>query len=236
MLAVEDLAVSYGKVTAVKGISLRVGEGELVGLIGANGAGKSTTLLTLSGVLRPDRGNIVFDGKKLGRRTPESLVRDGLVLVPEGRHVFGRLTVEENLRLAAAAVRSSAGKAEDLERVFELFPILRERLRGYAGRLSGGEQQQLALARALLLRPKLLLLDEPSLGLAPLLVDRVFDTVDTLRADGATILLVEQNASQTLAIADRCYVMQAGAIQAEGTASELQSSDVVSSAYLGTVV
>lgn len=236
MLSVDDVVVSYGKVTAVKGISLRVGEGELVGLIGANGAGKSTTLLTVAGVLRAQRGEISFDGKKLGRRTPEALVRDGLVLVPEGRHVFGRLTVEENLRLAAAAVRGSTGKAEDLDRVFTLFPILKERLRGYAGRLSGGEQQQLALARALVLRPKLLLLDEPSLGLAPLLVDRVFDVVDTLRKGGATILLVEQNASQTLAIADRCYVMQAGAIQAEGTAEEIRTSDVVSSAYLGTVV
>jgi branched-chain amino acid transport system ATP-binding protein len=235
VLRVDDLVVTYGRTAAVQHVSLTVERGELVGLLGANGAGKSTTLLTIAGVLRASHGSIVFNGKDIGRRTPEALVRDGLVLVPEGRHIFGRLTVEENLRLAAAAVSSRGGRGADYDRVFSLFPVLQERLRGYAAKLSGGEQQQLAIARALLARPNLLLLDEPSLGLAPLLVDRVFETVERLRGDGATILLVEQNAAQALAISDRSYIMQSGRIKTAGASADLRESDDVATAYLGAV-
>jgi branched-chain amino acid transport system ATP-binding protein len=233
MLSVDDLHVRYGAITALRGISLTVAEGEIVGLIGANGAGKSTTLRSLVGIVRPTRGTIIFAGESLLGRTPESIVRRGISLVPEGRRIFPGLSVEENLRLGAAIQRDRAAIATDLERWYGFFPILGERRRQPGGTLSGGQQQMLAIARALMARPRLLLLDEPSLGLAPKLVDDVFKLIVQLRGLGMTILLVEQNVRMTLDIVDRAYLLKTGVVEYAGSPAEVRAYADIESAYLG---
>jgi branched-chain amino acid transport system ATP-binding protein len=232
MLRAEDLVVRYGPVTALRGVSLEVAEGEVVGLIGPNGAGKTTTLHAICGFQPPVKGIVTLDGKALSGSSPEAIARRGVALVPEGRHIFATLTVAENLRLGLTARRAN-GSAEALERALERFPVLRRFYRSSAGRLSGGEQQQLAIARALLANPRLLLLDEPSLGLAPFLVDLVFDTLAELHEEGVTILLVEQNAARTVAFADRTYVLRTGAIAHAGTREQLAREVDLAEAYLG---
>jgi branched-chain amino acid transport system ATP-binding protein len=232
-LSVENLTVCYGAIRALDGISLRVEQGEVVTLIGGNGAGKSTTLRTISGLLRPKQGTVEFDGKSIVGAPPHRIVCQGLVQVPEGRGIFANLTVEENLQLGAYARSDRATIRCDRDRALDLLPRLRERLKQSAGTLSGGEQQMLAIARALLARPRLLMLDEPSLGLAPQVVQTVFQVIREIAAAGTTILLVEQNAGMALQAADRAYVIEVGEIQMEGAASELAQSDQVRKAYLG---
>ena len=233
-MLLEDVVVAYGAILAVRGITLSVGTGELVALIGSNGAGKTTTLRTISGLLRPRAGRLTYEGADLTRLPPHEVVARGIVQVPEGRQIFGGLTVRENLLLGTTARRrDSAAIDEDLERVFALFPILRERRGQPGGTLSGGEQQMLAIGRALMARPKLLLLDEPSLGLAPLVVNRIFEVIARLKSEGTTILLVEQNARKALAIADRAYVMETGRIVLSGPAPGLAANPAVERAYLG---
>jgi branched-chain amino acid transport system ATP-binding protein len=232
-LAVENLKVCYGAIQALHGISLRVEQGEVVTLIGGNGAGKTTTLRAISGLLRPTEGSIVFDGASIVGAQPHSIVRRGVVQVPEGRGIFANLTVEENLQMGAYARNDRQAIRADHERALELLPRLRERLQQTAGTLSGGEQQMLAIARALLAKPRLLMLDEPSLGLAPQVVQTVFQVIREIAAAGTTILLVEQNAGMALRAADRAYVIEVGEIQMEGPASELVRSDEVRKAYLG---
>ena len=234
MLELRDVEVYYGSIRALKGVSLRVAEGELVTLIGSNGAGKSTLLKTISGLLRPKAGSLAYDGQPLDRLAPHRIVALGISHCPEGRRLFGRLTVAENLRLGAVQRRDRNGTQQDLERVGELFPVLKERSGQPAGTLSGGEQQMLAIGRALMSRPKLLLLDEPSLGLAPLLVEAIFETIQQLKREGTTVLLVEQNARLALEIADRAYVMETGRIMLSGRADELQHNPQVEHTYLGT--
>ncbi|HET7089611.1 MAG TPA: ABC transporter ATP-binding protein [Anaerolineae bacterium] len=234
MLELHDVEVYYGSIRALKGVSLTVAEGELVTLIGSNGAGKSTTLKTISGLLRPKGGRVQYRGQPIDRLPPHQIVALGISHCPEGRHIFGRLTVAENLRLGAVRRRDPDGIRQDRERVYELFPVLKERSRQLAGTLSGGEQQMLAIGRALMSRPKLLLLDEPSLGLAPLLVAAIFDTIQQLKHAGTTILLVEQNARLALGIADRGYVMETGRIILAETAAELKANPQVEHTYLGT--
>jgi branched-chain amino acid transport system ATP-binding protein len=233
VLRLANVSVRYGRAEAVAGISLEVGAGEAVGLVGPNGAGKTTILSAIAGVLRPAAGTIELDGRSTARAAPEALVRRGLALVPEGRQILMTLTVEENLRLPTYA-RSDGDGAAAIERELERFPILRTYFRQHAGRLSGGEQQQLAIARALLTGPRLLMLDEPSLGLAPKMVDTVFAALEGLRREGVTILLVEQNATRALGFADRTYVVSSGRVVAKGTREELQRSDTVRESYLGT--
>ena len=233
MLAVENLEVRYGKVAAVRGISLRVEEGELVSVVGPNGAGKSSTLLALAGAISPADGSISLDGERIDGRGPEAVARLGVSLVPEGRGVFTQLTVEDNLRLGATLRKDRQAVEEDLERELDRFPVLRRYYKSNGGKLSGGEHQQLVIARALMSRPRLLLLDEPSLGLAPMLVDKVLDTVSELRSTGVTILLVEQLAHRAVALADRSYVLSKGEVQASGRADELASAINLESAYLG---
>ncbi|MGD1065916.1 MAG: ABC transporter ATP-binding protein [Vulcanimicrobiaceae bacterium] len=233
MLEVEHLVARYGRVTALRDVSLTVDEGEVVTLIGANGAGKTTTLRAISGLLRPASGSIRFAGRELARVSPAEIVRAGVGHSPEGRHVFPRMTVRENLELGAYTRRSKPEIAADIERVLTVFPRLRERYGQKAGTMSGGEQQMLAMARALMSRPRLLLLDEPSLGLAPMLVQTIFTVIRDISASGTTILLIEQNARQALAIATRGYVLEVGRITQVGTAQELQASDAVRAAYLG---
>ncbi|MPZ68478.1 MAG: ATP-binding cassette domain-containing protein [Actinobacteria bacterium] len=225
MLSLTGIFVNYGHVAAVRGVSLEVNEGEVVGLIGPNGAGKTTLLSAIAGVIRPERGDIQLLGETLLGKAPEKIVPMGISLVPEGREIFGTLTVEENLRLGATIRRRDPEVAGDIESMMERFPILGKYRGTHAGALSGGEQQQLAIARALLANPKLLLLDEPSLGLAPKLVDQVFDIVGQLKEDGVTVLLVEQNARRTLEFADRTYVLRSGEIRLSGTKKELSSMD-----------
>ena len=208
LLAVEDLHVYYGNIAAVKGVSLHVKKGEIVTLIGSNGAGKSTTLRTISGLLRPKKGTLTYDGKNLAQLSGDKIVAAGICHSPEGRRIFGRMTVEENLDLGAFLRNDKADIDADKERMLELFPRLRERISQKAGTMSGGEQQMLAVARAMMGRPKLLLLDEPSMGLAPVLVDLIFDTIQTIRDQGTTVLLVEQNALAALRIADFAYVLE----------------------------
>jgi len=232
LLDVRDLHVSFGAIRAVRGVSLRVESGEVVTLIGANGAGKTTTLRTISGLLRPVEGQITYNGRPIGGRPPHLIVHEGLVQVPEGRGIFSNLTVEENLKLGAYT-RHDGGIRRDHERVLEIFPQIRERLTQVAGTLSGGEQQMLAIGRALLARPKLLLLDEPSLGLAPRIVQQIFEILGEINRSGTTILLVEQNARMALKIANRAYVLEVGKIIMEGPAAELAASDEVRKAYLG---
>jgi branched-chain amino acid transport system ATP-binding protein len=233
LLEVEGLRVAYGAIEAVRDVSLRVEEGEVVALIGANGAGKSTTLATISGLLRPREGRITFDGKDLRRLPPQQIVAAGLVQVPEGREIFARMTVEENLALGAWQRKDRGVVAREAAALLERFPILARRRRQPAGLLSGGEQQILAIARGLLARPRLLLLDEPSLGLAPKLVDEVFDILQSIHNDGNTILLVEQNAFRALAAADRAYVLESGETTLTGAGKELLANPEVRSAYLG---
>ena len=222
MLKVDNLRVNYGAIQAVKGISFEVQERELVALIGSNGAGKSTTLKTVSGIVRPSGGTITYQGRDLARMPTHQIVSGGIVQAPEGRQIFGTLTVRENLMLGASGRTDRDAFDADLQRVFSLFPILGERIGQRAGTLSGGEQQMLAIGRALMGKPKLLLLDEPSLGLAPLIVNRIFDVIRQLKETGVTILLVEQNARKALAVADRAYVLETGLISLSGPAAELR--------------
>jgi len=233
VLILENVHVRYGAIAALRGISLRVEKGEIVGLIGVNGAGKTTTLLTIAGVLKPAQGNIVFKGNSIVGQSPEDIVRQGIALVPEGRRIFPGLTVEENLRLGAA-VRADRGAVQrDIEEMCTRFPILGKRFNQSGGTLSGGEQQQLAIARGLMSRPALLMLDEPSLGLAPILVEEIFELVAQLRETGVTLLLVEQNVQRTLEIADRAYLLSTGRVEFEGAAQELRMRVDLASAYLG---
>ena len=232
ILKVENINVYYGAIHAIKGVSFHVDEGEIVTLIGANGAGKSTTLQTISGLLRSRTGSIEFCGENISKLPPHKIVEKGLAQVPEGRRIFLQMSVQENLDMGAYT-QSGAGVGENIERVFEQFPRLKERRRQIAGTLSGGEQQMLAMGRALMSRPKLLMLDEPSMGLAPILVEQIFEIIQSLHKSGTTILLVEQNAQMALSVADRAYVMETGAISLSGTGRELAESDQVKMAYLG---
>lgn len=231
MLRLEGLTVSYGAVQAVRGLDLTVETGELVALLGPNGAGKTSTIGAITGLVA-SRGRIVLDGGDITRLPTETRILRGLAAAPEGRHVFANLTVAENLRLGAATRRDPTGVRHDVERFTHLFPVLGERIGQPAGTLSGGEQQMLAIARALMSKPRMLLLDEPSLGLAPMIVSRIFDFIATLKADGLTVLVVEQNAAQALRVADRAYVMGTGKLRFSGTAAELAGSDLMSM-YLG---
>ena len=234
MLELCDLEVRYGAIRAVKQVDLEVSEGELVALLGANGAGKSTTLLAVAGVLKCARGRIRFAGEDITGLRPERIVRKGIAAVPETRDIFPDLTVRENLRLGGFIHRRDrSGLSHDLDRVHDLFPILQQRADQPAGTLSGGEQQMLAVGRALMSRPRLLLLDEPSLGLAPTIVDQIFAMIDTLRQSGLTILLVEQNASKALQLADRAYVLSLGVVAAQGPAAEVAASSDLRAIYLG---
>jgi branched-chain amino acid transport system ATP-binding protein len=234
VLELREVEVTYGNIRALKGISLTVAEGELVTLIGANGAGKSTTLKTISGLLRPKAGTLRYQDRMLDHLPPHQIVALGISHCPEGRHLFGRLTVTENLRLGAVQRRDREGVPRDIEHVYKLFPVLKDRRSQLAGTLSGGEQQMLAIGRAIMSRPRLLLLDEPSLGLAPILVALIFETIQQLKREGTTILLVEQNARLALDIADRAYVMETGRVSLEGTAAELKHNALVERTYLGT--
>jgi len=238
LLVVEDLVVDYGKIRALKGVSLRVGQGELVAIIGSNGAGKTTTLRTISGLLKPTSGSIVFEGKPLAGLPAHSIVGLRIAHVPEGRHVFASQSVRDNLLLGAyLRIRRGdlAAVEEDIERMYQTFPRLKERQKQQAGTLSGGEQQMLAIARALLSRPKLLLLDEPSMGLAPVIIDEVFRLIEELkRSRETTLLLVEQLAYRALEVADRAYVLEQGAMRLSGTGRELMGNEEVRRAYLGT--
>ena len=232
ILKVDDINVFYGSIHAIKGVSFEVKQGEIVTLIGANGAGKSTTLNTISGLLHSKTGGITFMGENLGKTPCHKVVSKGLALVPEGRRVFLQMTVQENLEMGAYT-QPNSGVDADLAKVYDLFPRLKERRRQIAGTLSGGEQQMLAMGRALMSNPKLLMLDEPSMGLAPLLVEQIFDIIRELHAAGTTILLVEQNAQAALSVADRAYVLETGRISLTGTGAELMASDKVREAYLG---
>ena len=232
ILKVDNINVYYGAIHAIKGISFEVNEGEIVTLIGANGAGKSTTLQTVSGLLRSRTGSIEFNGENISHVPAHKLVYKGLAQVPEGRRIFLQMSVEENLEMGAFT-QKNAGIDADLESVYEQFPRLRERKKQIAGTLSGGEQQMLAMGRALMSHPKLLMLDEPSMGLAPILVEQIFDIIKELHEAGATILLVEQNAQMALSVADRAYVLETGKITLSGTGKELAESDEVRKAYLG---
>ena len=234
MLELHEVEVAYGNIRALKGISLSVAEGELVTLIGANGAGKSTTLKTISGLLRPKAGTLLYQDQALDRLPPHQIVALGISHCPEGRHLFGRLTVTENLRLGAVQRRDREKVPDDIEHVYKLFPVLKDRRAQLAGTLSGGEQQMLAIGRAMMSRPRLLLLDEPSLGLAPILVGLIFETIQQLKREGTTILLVEQNARLALEIADRAYVMETGRVTLQGPATELKHNPQVEHTYLGT--
>jgi branched-chain amino acid transport system ATP-binding protein len=234
LLTLTDVWVHYGRVGAVQGLSLRVDEGELVGLVGNNGAGKTTTLSTITGIRRPTSGTIEFDGKPIGGRAPDEVLRRGIALVPENRRIFGRLTVSENLQIGTSARKDRAEARKDIERMLERFPVLGRYTQTAGSNLSGGEQQQLAIARALLARPKLLLLDEPTLGLAPLIVDQVFELLAEINREGTTILLVEQNAVRTVDVADRVYIMRTGGrIEFEGTAAQLAERGGLETAYMG---
>lgn len=233
MLTLESITAGYGRITALKGISLEVNEGEIVAVLGANGAGKSTTLKCISGLVRPRSGRILFEDKRIDRTKPFRIARMGVVQCPEGRRLFANLTVRENLDMGAYARRDTHAAAADLEHVTSLFPVLGLRLRQKAGTLSGGEQQMLALARALMATPRLLLLDEPSLGLAPILIEEIFKTLVRIREEGVTILIVEQNAHVALEIADRGYVLETGNVVMSDTAKSLRNDPRVVEAYLG---
>jgi len=232
MLEVQEIQVYYGKIHALKGISLQVDKGEIVALLGNNGAGKTTTLKTISALLRPRSGRVLLEGEPIHDLPPHEIVARGVAHAPEGRKIFNRLTVTENLEMGAY-LRSDAAIAEDMERVFSLFPRLKERRNQVAGTLSGGEQQMLAIGRALMPRPRILLMDEPSMGLAPILVEQIFKTVEDINRQGTTILLVEQNAAMALSIAHRGYVLETGSIALDGSAVELQEHPDVRRAYLG---
>jgi branched-chain amino acid transport system ATP-binding protein len=234
MLEVNDIVVHYGRLAAVRGVSLKVSEGEIVCIVGPNGAGKSTTLLTIAGALTPSSGSMTFDGKPVAGGRPEAIARLGFSLVPEGRHVFATLTVEENLRLGAAARRDRDGLEADFRRVLDYFPQIASRLQSPAGRLSGGEQQMLVIGRALITKPRLIAIDEPSLGLAPMIVDQVYDILAELRRrEGLTLLIVEQSTERALLSADRIYVLRSGQIELTGTQAELSDNDAITRAYFG---
>ena len=233
MLEIKDINVYYGAIHALKGINLTVNDGELVSLVGANGAGKTTVLHTISGLLHASTGEILLDGKNLQKVPAHSIIEMGLAHVPEGRHIFSRMTVEENLRMGAYIIKDAKQISENLERVYHHFPRLKERIRQLGGTLSGGEQQMLATGRALMTNPKILLMDEPSMGLSPILVNEIFSIIEQLHASGITILLVEQNAKKALAVADRAYVLETGKISMSGPAKKLAEDDRVRKAYLG---
>ena len=233
MLEIKDLHTYYGNIQALKGISLHVDQGEIVTLIGSNGAGKTTTLRTIQGLLRPREGKILFEGKSLESLSAQLIVRLGISQSPEGRLIFPRMTVKENLEMGAFSRNDSLGIKSDTERVLHLFPRLRERINQKGGTLSGGEQQMLAIGRAMMARPRLLLLDEPSMGLAPMLVSQIFSIIRDINTQGTTILLVEQNARMALTVSHRGYVLQTGQIVLAGTATDLQSNETVRKAYLG---
>lgn len=233
MLEVKNLNVSYGAIKALKGISFSVDEGEIITLIGSNGAGKTTTLHSISNIIKKQSGTIVFNGTDITNLSADKIVKQNLIQVPEGRRIFANLSVKENLELGAYLRNDKTKIKKDIEKVFTLFPRLKERVRQNAGTLSGGEQQMLAIGRALMSEPKLLLLDEPSMGLAPILVDEIFEIIKRINADGTTILLVEQNAYKALSIADRAYILETGNIIKEGKASDLINDDSVKNAYLG---
>jgi branched-chain amino acid transport system ATP-binding protein len=233
VLSVDSISVRYGAIAALRDVSLSVQEGELVALIGVNGAGKTTTLATIAGALKPFQGTITFSGEQIHGKPPEYITRRGIALVPEGRDIFPSLTVAENLRLGAYVRANRTEYQHDLAEMIGMFPILGERLRQPGGTLSGGEQQQLAIARALMSHPKLLMLDEPSLGLAPVLVDQIFELIGRLHAGGVTILLVEQNVSRTLNVVDRAYLLHTGRVEVEGTPDHIRDSFDVEGVYLG---
>ncbi|MFB2549997.1 ABC transporter ATP-binding protein [Ensifer soli] len=235
MLEVNGLTAGYGRLTALKGVDIRVDEGEIVFIVGPNGAGKSTLLKTVAGLMAPTAGTVGFRGRPIAGRVPEELCRQGLVLVPEGRHIFRTLTVQENLAVGAMIRKDKAALAEDLEKVLDTFPILRDRFKGIAGHLSGGEQQQLAIARAILQRPALMMIDEPSLGLAPLVIDQVYESLRQLNAGGLTLLVVEQSTARILDLASRVYVLRNGHVVLEGTAPELAEGNALEDAYFGYV-
>ena len=233
LLEVKNLKVGYGKIVAVKDISITVNQGEIVTLIGSNGAGKSTTLRTISGLLKPKSGEILFEGNRIDGKEGHEVVKLGICQSPEGRRIFPRMTVSENLDLGAFLRTDKDAVAADRERVLDLFPRLRERISQRAGTMSGGEQQVLAVSRAMMGAPKLLMLDEPSMGLAPVLVDMIFETITKIREQGITILLIEQNAAAALDVADRAYVLESGTIKMSGKASDLAKDPAVTKAYLG---
>jgi branched-chain amino acid transport system ATP-binding protein len=233
MLELHNIHARYGAITALRGISISVSQGELVALLGVNGAGKSTTLASIAGVLRPWQGDILFEGSSILGRSPEQIARLGISLVPEGRDIFPSLSVEENLRLGAFTRSEKTEYNRNLGEVFELFPVLKERLQQPGGTLSGGEQQQLAIARALMSSPRLLMLDEPSLGLSPALVDQIFELIAGLHKRGVTILMVEQNVNRTLEIVDRAYLMNTGLIENQGTPQQLRTHADIEGMYMG---
>ncbi|WP_146924252.1 ABC transporter ATP-binding protein [Alkalibacterium kapii] len=235
MLEIRDLEVFYGPIKALKNINITVYEGQVVALLGANGAGKTTTLRTLSGIIRPTNGQIIFEGKRIDKLAPEKITSNGISQSPEGRQIFGDLTVEENLKIGAYIVKSKKTLNDNFEKVYNYFPVLKERRNQVASTLSGGEQQMLAIGRALMNNPKVLLLDEPSLGLAPLLVKEILQIVNNIAKDGVTVVIVEQNAAQTLKIADYAYVLEVGNISKEGEGHNLANDSTLAEAYLGTV-
>jgi branched-chain amino acid transport system ATP-binding protein len=233
MLAFHDVDTFYGQIQVLKKVNYQVHEGEIVALLGSNGAGKSTTMKTILGLVKPRNGTVTFEGKRIDGRSTPDIVKTGIAPVPEGRRIFGRLTVEDNLRMGAFLRTDARAIASDMENVFELFPRLKERRTQVAGTLSGGEQQMLAIGRALMASPRLLIMDEPSMGLSPILVERVFDTIQTINRQGTTIFMVEQNAFMALSIANRGYVLRTGQVVLEGPAKELMDSDQVRREYLG---
>lgn len=233
MLSIDQLNVSYGAIHALKGVSFDLEKGEIVALIGANGAGKSTTLNTISGIYRPDIGTIVYEDHDLTQTTPAEIVLQGIVQVPEGRKIFSRMSVRENLEMGAYSIKEKNRIQANMDRVFEIFPRLKERQRQMGGTLSGGEQQMLAMGRGLMAEPRLLLLDEPSMGLAPILVEQIFEVIQDINQQGVSILLVEQNANMALSIADRAYVLETGKVVLSGEAEMLMENPLVKEAYLG---
>lgn len=233
MLEVKDLKVAYGSILALKGISFEVKKGEIISLIGANGAGKTTTLHSISNLIKKQSGSVTFKGEDITNLSPDKIVKAGLIHVPEGRRVFSNLTVKENLEMGAFLRKDKAGIKADLEHVYKLFPRLKERVKQLAGTLSGGEQQMLAMGRGLMSKPDLLLLDEPSMGLAPILVDEIFDIIQKINKDGTTILLVEQNAFKAMSIANRVYILETGEVSASGDSQTMIHDESVKKAYLG---
>jgi branched-chain amino acid transport system ATP-binding protein len=233
MLEVRDLKVSYGAINALKGVSFRLDEGEIVALIGANGAGKSTILNTISGIIRPDSGDILYNEQNIAESSPAAIVQHGIVQVPEGRKIFTRMSVYENLEMGAYSIQEKERVKKNISQVFSIFPRLEERQKQLGGTLSGGEQQMLAIGRALMADPRLLLMDEPSMGLAPLLVEQIFEVIQDINQQGVSVLLVEQNANMALSIADRAYVLETGKVALSGNADELIKNPIVKESYLG---